>query len=423
MPTIDKDHLLYLAAPNIDSDATVMADGTMWSHAATLGTRIKGTAFTIDRSTIDNVISVFRTGYPQKIVVDYEHGTINGAADLGQPVPAAGQVKELKGVFAAADMSGELLATATKLAEKVGRPIDDPRNFGLWMRWLPTARALQMVTAREYTELSIVLFHDLEHNVTGEGQGPTIVSVALTNTPFLDDMLPVAASRDNNGGTSTDMDTQRKRQMPVPQMLQRAAALFGRAFTNEDEVVSAAEDSIRTLTSERDTLKPFKASYDAIATEIGETDPAKISAKVRELKAVATTAQREKEESADKAHGSEADKILLKHEKRVSPAMKDFFKAQLVTELKAGVKPGETKTEKVIEAIPENPALGRKSVADGGKDAPTDRDARIQLRANDLLENDPTLKLMASKGERQAYDAYKTAIRRASSEIPVEKDK
>src|SRR4051812_43542822 len=150
-------------------DAPVMSDGTLWSHAATLGTRIKGSSFTIDHTTIDNFIRVFKTGYPQKIVVDYEHGTFNGATDAGQPVPAAGQVKELKGVYSATDLTGDLLATAKKLCEKVGRPLDDPRNFGLWMRWLPTARALQMVTQREYTELSIAFFNDLPHNVTGEG--------------------------------------------------------------------------------------------------------------------------------------------------------------------------------------------------------------------------------------------------------------
>jgi phage I-like protein len=415
MPTITKENFLYVAAPDLMSDTVMLGDGTMWSHAATLGTRIKGTAFTIDKATIENCIRVFRTGYPQKICVDYEHGTINGAADLGQPVPAAGQVKELKGVYAGADLTGELLATAKKLCEKVSRPLDDPRNFGLWMRWLPTARALQMVTQREYTELSIVLFHDMEHNVTGEGQGPAIFSIALTNTPFLDDMLPVAASRDNDRGTSTDLDESRNRPMPVPQVLQRAAALFGRAFTTEDEVMSATEDRITTLTRENETLKPFKAYHDAVIVEVAEPDPAKAATKIRELKATATAAQTAKEEQTKKTHEAERDKILLKHEKRLTPAQKDYFGPQLMVELTAGVKPGETKTEKVIESFPENKALGRKSAADGGQDAPTDRDARIALRANELLENDPALKRMAEKDD---YGAFKKALARASSEIP-----
>lgn len=409
-------------AADLYFDAPVLADGTLWTHAATLGTRYKNGFFTIDKTVIENCIRVFRTGFPQKVCVDYEHSSENEAAqNSGQAIPAAGQVKEFKGVYSVDDFTGDLKAAAEKVAVKVGRTLDDSRNFGLWMRWHPTARALQMITAREYTEVSIVLYGDMKNNTTGEGQGPAIGSVALVNSPFLDDMLPVAASRDNNGGTSTDLDEQRNRQMPVPQVLQRAAALFGRAFTTEDEVMSATEDRITTLSRENETLKPFKAYHDAVVGEIGEVDPTKAATKVRELKTTVAASQRVQEEEKDKAVNSEADKILLKHEKRLSPAQKDYFKPQLVAELKAGTKSGETKTEKVIESFPENKALGRKSAADGGQDAPTDRDARITLRANELLESDPTLKRMADKSERGAYDALKLAIRRASSEIPKDK--
>jgi hypothetical protein len=57
----------------------------MWSHAATLGTRYKNGFFTIDKPTIENFIRVFKTGYPQKVCVDYEHGDENDATDSGQP--------------------------------------------------------------------------------------------------------------------------------------------------------------------------------------------------------------------------------------------------------------------------------------------------------------------------------------------------
>jgi hypothetical protein len=136
---------------------------------------------------------------------------------------------------------------------------------------------------------------------------------------------------------------------------------------------------------------------------------------IKALKATADTARREKEDSTKKANESQRDAILLKHEKRLTPAQKDYFGVQLMAELSAGKKPGETATEKVIESLPENKALGRKSAADGGKDAPTDRDARIALRANELLESNPVLKKMAEKDD---YAAYKRALRMASSEIP-----
>jgi phage I-like protein len=404
-----------LLAADLYFDAPVLADGTMWSHAATLGTRYKNGFFTIDKPTIENIIRVFRTGFPQKVCVDYEHSSENAdAQNSGQPIPAAGQVKEFKGVYSAQDFTGELKAAAQKIAAKVGRPLDDPKNFGLWMRWKPTARALQMVTQREYTDLSIVLYANFPDNETGEGQGPTVTSVALVNAPFLDDMLPVAASRDNNGGNGADPPN-RTTSMPVPQMLQRAAALFGRAFTNEDEVVSAAEERITSLSRDNTAMKPKATFADAVVAELGESDPVKAVTSIKALKATADTARREKEDSTKKANESQRDAILLKHEKRLTPAQKDYFGVQLMAELSAGKKPGETATEKVIESLPENKALGRKSAADGGKDAPTDRDARIALRANELLESNPVFKKMAEKDD---YAAYKRALRMASSEIP-----
>jgi phage I-like protein len=416
-----KKPVLYVPG-ELSSDSPILSDGTLWSHAATMGTRIKNSVFTIDRTVIENFISVFKTGYPQKVCVDYEHGTMSGATDTGNPVPAAGQVAELKGVYSVADFTGDLKATAEKLAAKVGRPLDDPKNFGLWMRWRPTARALQMVTQREYTELSIAFANDYPDNETGEGQGPTILSVALTNTPFLDDMLPVAASRDNNGGNGADPPN-RTTSMPVPQMLQRAAALFGRAFTNEDEVVSAAEERINSLSRDNTAMKPKATAYDAIAAAIGETDPTKVADKVRSLKSDVDTANREKQEASDKAINAEADKIIQKHELRLNPAQKEYFKPQLVIELKAGAKAGETKTEKVIESLPENKALGRRSAADAGGNVPADRDSRIALRAEQLKEERSDLKAEVAKGGQHAWNAHLKALRLAGNEIPREETK
>ena len=403
-------------AVDLQFDAPVLRDGSLWSHAATMGTRIKRSEFTIDKAVIENFISVFKSGYPQKICVDYEHGTMNGATDTGQPVPAAGQVMELKGVYAGSDFSGDLKTAAEKIAEKIGRKLDDARNFGLWMRWRPTARALQMVTAREYTELSIAFSENFDHNTSGEPQGPTILSVALTNTPFLDDMLPVAASR-HDGDPPLDSLHLEHKNMPNATLLQRAAAFFGKAFSSEEEVQAAAEERINSLTRENETLKPHKAFSDAVSAEVGETDPAKAASKIKELKATATAAQQDKVEQTKKAHEAARDKILLKHEKRLTPAQKDYFGVQLMAELATGTKPEETKTEKVIGSLPENAALGRKSAADGGKDAPTDRDARIQLRANELLESDASIKRQA---EKDPHGAYKRALRMAGSEIPRE---
>jgi hypothetical protein len=45
-------------------------------------------------------------------------------------VPKAGDVVELRGVFAADQFTGDLKTAAEKLSSQAGRPLDDPRNLG-----------------------------------------------------------------------------------------------------------------------------------------------------------------------------------------------------------------------------------------------------------------------------------------------------
>jgi hypothetical protein len=141
---------------------------------------------------------VFTNGYPKKVPVDYEHASTTDDPEVRKLraqglVPKAGDVVELRGVFSSEDFTGDLKSAAEKLSAQAQRPLDDPRNLGLWMRWKPTSRALNAIKAGEYTELSIAFDEDLPRNTDGAGQGPGLWAVALLNTPFLDDMLPVAA--------------------------------------------------------------------------------------------------------------------------------------------------------------------------------------------------------------------------------------
>lgn len=395
----------------------VRADGTIWSHGATLGTRFKGSHFTIDQGVIENFIRVFTTGYPQKIPVDYEHGMVNGATDAGQPVPKAGGVKELRGVFSVRDFDGDLKSAAEKLAERAGRPLDDARNFGLWVRWSPTARALQMIKDGEYTELSIAFLDHFEHNVTCEDQGPALVAIALTNLPFLDDMLPVAASRGDganpgvSGQEQTDMADDRR-----PNMLARFAAALGKVFTTEDEAVSAAEAEITQL---RTSVAQYRGLSEAVGASVGETDPVKAAAKITELKAAAESAKTATEAAQTTAREAAADKILSKHEKRITPATKAFYRKTIIGELAAGTAEDKTETEKVIAALPEHGITSlRQSGADTGKDAPTDPDSVLNERALALLAENEGLKELA---KTNYSGALRKALQLAQKEIGTAK--
>ncbi|HEX5409193.1 MAG TPA: phage protease [Gemmatimonadaceae bacterium] len=167
------------------------ADGSIWSHAATFGDYVYGgETMAITPATVRNFLRVFASGYPQKVPVDYEHDTARLTGDAKQPgaIPKAGDILELAAVERPADLNPAMQLQV----EKAGRAVDDPRNLGLWVRWRPTPRALQLLHGREYSEMSITWYEDYPHNQTGAAQGPTIVSVALTNTPFLDGMVPIA---------------------------------------------------------------------------------------------------------------------------------------------------------------------------------------------------------------------------------------
>lgn len=403
---------------DLNDSTLILADGTIWSHAATLGNYVyEGRPMTIDREKVENFIRVFKAGYPRKVCVDYEHGSTNGATEAGQPVPSAGQVMELAGVFSADDFTGELKKTAEQLCAKLPekRELGDSRNMGLWMRWRPTPRALRMINEREYTELSVTFFENYIDNKTGAGQGPALVAVALTNLPFLDEMLPVAASRGDGGSPTASGQEPSTMADNKPNMLQRLGAILGKPFVSEDAAADAAEAHISTLTRQRDEAVSFKA----VAAEVGETDPAKAVEKVRELKKKAKDADDAVEASRKTAIQATADGILQKHENRLTPDTKKYFGAQLRAELEKGVEAGKTETEKVIGALPVITALsGRQSSADSGKDAPTDMDSRINERALSLLSENAELK---SLNEKDPSKAFKRAISMARSELHAAK--
>ncbi|MCL1860688.1 MAG: phage protease [Proteobacteria bacterium] len=132
-------------------------------------------------------------------LIDYEHQSLNSGMN-GQPTPAAGWFRALEW-----------------------------RDTGLYatgVKW--TARARQMIAAREYRYISAV-FHYLPRT----GEVLDIVSVALTNTPALDGLEALAAAR---------------KLTPQPPL---------------EDAEMADEKELAALTSERDSLKTSVAALTA----------------------------------------------------------------------------------------------------------------------------------------------------------------
>lgn len=390
---------IYDAMSLAASDGILQADGTLWSHAATLGTRVKGSEFTIDQKTVENFCRVFSSGYPQKVPVDYEHGStsddpeIRKARAMGR-IPRAGDVTELKGVFSADDFTGALRTAAEKLAKANGRELTDPRNFGLWVRWRPNARAKQAIEAREYTEMSIAFDDDWPHNTTGEGQGPTILAIALCNQPFLDDMLPVAATRGGGSPAAPGTGDTRMEKRTLT-LLAAAAAIVGKPVTDEE----SATTELTALQPEIAGLRSFRTD---VLTELGITEAGKAGATIKELRAKVAKLEGDVATATKARIDSEVEATFKKYEKRITPALKLVLQPQLRAELEKGVALEKTETVKALESMKE---LGITEQIAGGDvgGANASDDAKLEAKARELMQSNPRLKALAARDEYAAY--------------------
>jgi len=149
---------------------------------AQLGVRYKGSQrVSITRDMLAQVVANFRKRDTGEVPIDYDH-SIETAAGGGAPVPAAGWIKSVD---------------------------DYPDGQGiLWgaVQWTPKAES--MILSGEYKYISPVLDPTVRDNKTGQPQGWTLTSAALTNQPVLQGMPPLVLSeagclRSGGSGLST----------------------------------------------------------------------------------------------------------------------------------------------------------------------------------------------------------------------------
>jgi hypothetical protein len=124
--------------------------------------------------------------------VDYDHASEDLERAAGAPTPSAGRILAL-------DQPEEFQSGNREIGrsgEQENRSPDHPiiRSSDRWIlygRYEPTARARQMIKNREYRYVSAAFAKDYPDRKTGESQGLTLTSVALTNQPFLDELPEV----------------------------------------------------------------------------------------------------------------------------------------------------------------------------------------------------------------------------------------
>lgn len=115
-------------------------------------------AVPITGATIDQIVNNFSAQHVD-VPLSYEHTIEHPLAAAGQPIPAAGWLKELD---AAPDANGVLWGWAEL-----------------------TAEARQLIQSQQYRYISPAYATQYPNHETGKNQGATLLSVALTNRPFL----------------------------------------------------------------------------------------------------------------------------------------------------------------------------------------------------------------------------------------------
>jgi phage I-like protein len=166
-PKPEAREFLDLERVQLSDDAT-SGDAPVWIQLAKSGT-FKGHSagpFTLDDETFSDIVTNFRS-QRNGIPIDYEHASEQDATSGSIPTsgsPAVGWITDLK--------------------------IDRGNLWGL-VEWLEPAKS--QIRAGQYKFISPAIRFGAKDRVTGKLIGARLTSAGLTNMPFLDGMVPIAA--------------------------------------------------------------------------------------------------------------------------------------------------------------------------------------------------------------------------------------
>ena len=176
------------------------------------GSWVKGggdVSFTRDElcTAIDN----FQKLANHDLNVDYDHACEDLERAAGEPTPSAGRILALD--------EPEEFRDAGHGSQDPGQDSDVSRapypesRWILYGRYEPTDRARKLIKNREYRYVSAAFAKDYPDRKTGESQGLTLTSVALTNQPFLDELPEIWLSVES-GARESGVRSQRANRSP-----------------------------------------------------------------------------------------------------------------------------------------------------------------------------------------------------------------
>jgi hypothetical protein len=183
--------------------SAVPAEGLARIPILVTGNWVKGgreVSFT--RDELNTAVDNFQKLANHDLNVDYDHASEDLERAAGAPTPSAGRILALD--------KPEEFRQAGHGTRDTGHGKDDPEEqshnpgpedprdvsrvpcpvprYILYGRYEPTDRARTLIKNREYRYVSAAFAKDYPDRKTGESQGLTLTSVALTNQPFLDEL-------------------------------------------------------------------------------------------------------------------------------------------------------------------------------------------------------------------------------------------
>jgi hypothetical protein len=156
----------------LDAMPAAGADGLVEIPIAITGAWKRGEIeFSITKEDLARMAANFKRRKNGEINVDYDHASEMPEVAKGGPVPSAGRIVGMRS-------NGALHASI---------------EF--------TARALELIKAKEYRFVSPAIAWGVKDKATGEDQGTTLTSLALTNRPFLEELPPIRLSEIGSEGS------------------------------------------------------------------------------------------------------------------------------------------------------------------------------------------------------------------------------
>lgn len=144
---------------------------------AVCGTWVKdGRRFSITAQDLRNIVQNFAKRKNEMLVIDYEHASEQPHVAQGGPVPAAGWIHTLFVDSGAWSGGGN------------GRH-NEAELLRAFVEWTPEAK--ELIQSGQYRFFSPSIDWGARDKATGEPQGATLTSGALTNHPFLEELPPL----------------------------------------------------------------------------------------------------------------------------------------------------------------------------------------------------------------------------------------